>query len=407
MNLFIFNFKREIFSREAVSLITRKLTRFAPLMGILFLILLFPLVVLVLSGETVPVKTVIHRQQNSPREVFWGRAYTGVDRYYKILSLKIREPGIIVLGSSRVNQIRANFFKDSREFYNAAQTIERTEDLRAVLRRIPRRKEPRLLLLGLDHWTFNDHWAGYKIHKISKREQGEPFWPFVLLSKWREIYQDFFADKFSLNALLSAEKRRDAIGLSAFMSHRGYRNDGSYCYSDVGSDYEVSSPTHIEFKHEMGRIADGGNRFEYGEAVSARAVREVDQFLKECRARNIHVIGFLPPFAHVVYERLQEYGEKYDYMWKLEQSLKPLFEAYGFEFYDFSDLAGLGASDYETFDGFHITEKAYLRLCLAIAGESQRLASYIDVLLQKKRLDATRGDLTVFLFEETPEEVKK
>ncbi len=305
MNLSIFNFDHDLFSLKSAKIIRRKLICFVPFMLAFSLVLLFPLFVLVQSGEITSLKTVIHRQSESPQDVFFGRAYTGVDQYYKLLSLKLRKPRILSLGSSRTNQMRANFFKQRQDFYNASQTIERIEDLKFVLRKIPRGSEPDVLLLGLDHWVFNDNWAGNKkeLTQSNNRIHNEPFGLFVLLTKWREIYDDFFKKKFSLHDLLSEEKRRNAVGLSALISHRGYRNDGSYCYADVGSDYKVTSETHTEFKHEMGRIASGDNRFEYGDDVSVSALREVEGFLIECRARNIHVIAFLRRLSRMLFMR--------------------------------------------------------------------------------------------------------
>jgi hypothetical protein len=88
-------------------------------------------------------------------------------------------------------------------------------------------------------------------------------------------------------------------------------------------------------------------------------------------------------------------------MKKLFSTLKPLFDRKGYTLIDASDMANLGASDKEALDGFHGSEKSYLRLILKLASIDNKLK---DVLMPfpylEGKLKSAKGDLEVFPLQE-------
>ena len=90
-------------------------------------------------------------------------------------------------------------------------------------------------------------------------------------------------------------------------------------------------------------------------------------------------------------------GNKYGYLSEIVPSITPLFDQRGYTLFDFTDIESVGSSDIETIDGYHGSEKAYLRLFLLMLKGDQRLrqvAANIDYL--KHRLHTTTSNYSVF-----------
>ena len=132
------------------------------------------------------------------------------------------------------------------------------------------------------------------------------------------------------------------------------------------------------------------------DAPNEAALREIDALLDFCRERKIDVIGFLPPHAHAVWTAMEALGPKYDYIRKLEPALRTRFETRGFEFYDFSDFAMIGAPDTEAIDGYHGSERTYLRLLIARLERGSRLNSRANLPELRAALAASKTHTGLF-----------
>ena len=69
-----------------------------------------------------------------------------------------------------------------------------------------------------------------------------------------------------------------------------------------------------------------------------------------------------------------------------------VFSQYHFNFYDFSDIKILGASDQEFVDPQHGTDKLFLRLAIYMAERDPLLSKYFDLERLNKTLRETKGD---------------
>lgn len=343
------------------------------------------------SGELTPISKVIQAQKNSEKPVLLGLAYSNPDSYFKMESVLTRNPEIIALGPSRVMQFRSMFFKESGSFYNAGGVTERIEDYNYFLDKIPEGKEPKIIIVGFDHQYFNPN-----------RNNSEEILGFAAKPKFWGVWQtgitgllkDYIKRKFSLSDIFFRKQDVDKIGLNAIINNDGFLNDGSYHYSKFIKNPQ-SNPDY-QFKDTFERINNGVRRFQYSNEVSEKATVELEKFLQKAKERNIHIIGFLPPYAHAVYEKMMSMGDKYGYILKIKDSLDPAFKKYEFKFYDFSDINSIGSNDKETIDGFHGTEKAYLRLFLLMLEKDKTLKQVADKTYLEKMLENTKNDYYVF-----------
>lgn len=364
------------------------------------LVLLVPAVVLVATGEFTSVSHVIELQGKSEIPVLFGRAYSDPTAYYKLESVLSRRPDVLVLGTSRVLAVRSTFFRPDISFFNAGNGVTRLRHFRLFLQRIPRGAEPRLILLGLDQYLFNACFDQLLPDGMESAWASDDTGEGIFVSSWSKVYRDYWERKFLLSDLM-VETGERRIGLNAVVHANAFRSDGSYTWADYVADPWNPNNADYEFRNTFDRIHKGDRRFEYGEHVSEKALLELEALLRECSVRGIYVTAFLPPFAHAVFEKMRSMPMQYGYLRELEPSLRPIFTKSGFSLHDFSDLARLGASDKETIDGFHGSEKAYLRLFLEmIEADPQLKVLARDTTYLQARLDVAVNDHVVFRFDE-------
>jgi len=331
------------------------------------LIFLFPIVLVFLppflilkgSGENY---TDINPVIRNNADYLIGYAYN--ENNYKYLKwATINENNkyqIIALGSSRVLQFRDNMFKSS--FYNAGYTISKIGDFKKFLQSIPIEKYPKYLILGFDQWMFNENWdngigkdpnSNYWSNSFSKQPKFNTF---------SSIYKDLFKGKYGLSIIVNNSTK---IGLNAIVNDKGFRNDGSIYYGTqirklINND---NSANDFEFNDTYSRIKNGNRRFQYGEKVNQIAVDKLNQLLSFCKDNNINVIGFIPPFANSVYEKMNK-SNNYNYLNDLSKKLTPIFNEYGFEFYNYPSVKYCNSTDNENIDGFHGGEVVYCNILI-------------------------------------------
>src|SRR5574340_762986 len=243
--------------------------------------------VLWLAGESWPLTWVVRCQQRDPGVLFLRGSMGQAFQPYKLLAVQSRRPRVLVLGSSRVMEFRAEMF-GADSFYNAGGMIQGVDDLHAFVRQVGRDRLPRVILLGVDLWWFNSNlhvapsdmlsdparsWAAH-LNAIRKIAKAPDAWP----------------------ALLSAAlPPRRYIGLQASRSGSGFRADGSF-------SYRLPMPrSREEWKfvdHESPPIAERLRRaavqFPASEGLCAGRVTQFEDALRCLRDAGVLVIGFAP-----------------------------------------------------------------------------------------------------------------
>ncbi len=229
----------------------------------------------------------------SPKPAIMGIAFSSPVYHLSLSSVLAKKPDVLVLGSSRVAQIRATFFNDGVSVYTASPIIQQIPHFQEFLNDIPASSSPKVLIIGLDPKFFDPNYdpSAFGAVNISPllTEHAAPlseitgnWWP-----SWFSTYYYFFSGKFPLGELIHPND--SLVGIGAVVHGTGNRNDGSY--DDGDSLYQPA----IE-DSSLSDIDRDVYGFEYSNAVSQQALNELDSFLQECRSRNIYVIGYIPPF---------------------------------------------------------------------------------------------------------------
>lgn len=347
-----------------------------------------------LTGEFTPVAEVAAAQAANQQPIVYGRAYHDDFAAFKLLSTQLRRPTILVLGSSRTMQLRAELFATGTSFYNAGGGANSIFDLRTFLAALPDDGLPRLLVVGLDQDWFQPD-------RVDDLLQGRrPVTSFTptpiddryLLNTGRTVVADWLTGRLDLGRLLAGRDPltgAEAIGVSARMTGSGFRNDGS---RQLGQEISDPLPVPARFADTLQRIASGGERFEHSAVVAPAALAELEAFLDECAARHVSVVAFSPPYAPAIYAAMQASGH-YGYVTSLTAQLAQVFAARGLSYTDFSSGVLPGVSDEDYVDGFHGSEVVYTQLFVQLLETpGSPLAAYADEAALRARLAAPRGN---------------
>ncbi len=154
----------------------------------------------------------------------------------------------------------------------------------------------------------------------------------------------------------------------------GFRSDGSYQYGGIISN-KVIADKNFEDTHR--RIANGVSRFEYASEVDKTRLKKVIKLIELLEAKGIKVVVIAPPFAHEIYDTMDNSQNHKEFLQDFRMSIKQVCKQENVNFYDFSDVTWYGSNDNETIDGFHGSETSYAKLVLAMKNDSI-LGRYIN-----------------------------
>jgi hypothetical protein len=267
--------------------------------------------------------------------------------------------------------IKQEHFLPGTGFYNAATATQNFDSYLNFIGSLE--TSPRHILMNLDQWHFNRNYfeqpAVKKNAELYDYKNGYLYDPVMIL---RGLTKMLLEGKISP---LKKFKYPENVGLTAATYGEGFRKDGFYVWNRIieSEDYRTGAA----YNNSNSYITKGMVMFAFGngDEVYGESINEVEEILRLCKERGFMVTAFLPPFAPSVYRRLMESG-RYTYMSKIYPALLPLFEAYGFELFDFTDASDI-TDDTMTYDGYHADDRGNHRMLLSMKAQNSVLAGYI------------------------------
>jgi len=358
--------------------------------------MLIPYIILKMGKENFfNIDTIIDQKE----KYLIGYSYNESNyKYLKYKSLIERDNvEVLALGSSRVLQFRSEMFNTT--FYNAGFTIKNIYDFENILRIIPKNKMPKYLIIGIDQWMFNESWDDLKSNNFDKDSFISNNSNNIIngINCFKLVYNDILSKKLTTSNLMNSKFDYIPIGLNARVNATGIRNDGSMFYGKQIDDLLNKNSSAIDFNYEdtYFRINKGDKRFEYSNNINAKVVEILNIFLAYCKEQNIKVIGIIPPFADKVYTKMMT-SSNYKYLEKIFPTIKPIFEKYNFEVYQFNSMKDCNSNDNETIDGFHGGEKTYVGMLISILEEGSVLNNVCDLSQLKKDKDNSLNDYLMY-----------
>lgn len=364
----------------------KKLLVFVLPLSVLFI---FPSVVLIYGREYFSYKDVLQHQTKFPESLF-GFAYNGASFYpYKVALTDKVNPEVVALGTSKVMQIRKEFFKDETLFVNAGGAGKTLSDIESFVRGLPEDGATKVIILGLEE----DYFTAPHAPKEKRTEYILPLrFMITTILMSRRMYLDYINHKYSLHEVVERSQNSHNIGLSALLHNDGFRSDGSYQYSEAQKNPERISYLNAQVEEKREDMIRRQNSFKGATRYLDDNLETLRNILTTARDKNILVIGFIPPMPsalHSVYRHNQPSTS-------LTTRVAHIFDEAQMSFFDVSDIALFGGKGTEFVDTVHGTDVMYAKMLLYIMERSPLLARYIHKDALRKMIEEAQGDFLNF-----------
>lgn len=343
----------------------------------LILLVITPIVILYGTGENYHS---LSRTFNEKEKYLVGYAYNEINykamKWHALMSHSSPKQ-VWALGSSRVLQLRDSAF--TVPFYNAGYTVASISQYLPFLKSLPKERYPETIVLGVDQWMFNEHYD--MLVKSETSYWKESFQMLAGYDQFSKVYKDLWSGKYGFEVIQDqGDNGVHRIGLNAIVNGKGFRNDGTIDYGNQVEKLLMSDSTANDylFKNTLRDIQNRQQRWRGTNRIHKEAVNELQRFLSFCASNDIHVIGFLPPFAGKVYDEMVRSND-YPHVSRLYQKIFVHFTKYGFELWDMSDCRKFKSSDHEMIDGFHGSELTYLRMMKVMLENGSKLQNYSSI----------------------------
>lgn len=329
---------------------------------------------LVYVGELMPLQTVVD-YQTSDEPVMYRPRFGNRDTQFKSAMVNRLQPEIVTVGSSRVLQMRDGLLTEAPSaFYNAGAPAWTLDQLEEWLALVDDEALPDVLILGIDPPWFNSAYTGDEFKTYASDVE-------YTLDITRSFLQYLVQGRpFDLAQLLVREERRSGalgLGMRPIQDGHGFRNDGSEQYGDFLVAGWLWQPT--ERDRHIQWMRNGEEMYVFGDTISPDRLAQFERFIATLDERGVHVVGFLPPYTPSLYAEMIANGN-HRYIETLPATIESVMDQYDFDFLDFSDATQFGVTDEDFFDGWHGSERVYLRLFRAMAEALPDVfADYTDI----------------------------
>ncbi len=334
------------------------------------------------AGELTTYRDIAERQQETGE--IYGSAVNGSNDLYKLELIRVRRPDVVVLGSSRVQQIREEFFNSN--FVNAGASFRDMDSGERFVEEMYRIHTPKLVVIGVDFWWFNPLYQDETL--AQGRDAGGLTRDKILLPlEWfvtGELPIGAFARTIFGSGGDNEYTNQGNLGMRALQSSAGFRPDGSFQYAQ--RFFGLVTGIDPKFAETLARITGGDLIFEEGAQINRSRWERFRATVEFILAQGSEVILYTPPLAPPVLAAMSDGSRQYAYIEELQRELSAL----GVPYYDFLSPNQTTSQVCEYTDGIHPGDVASQRIVLEIAQRTV-LGEYLNEELVREKLDEYEG----------------
>jgi hypothetical protein len=340
-----------------------RLRAYLTVVGLLFVIMAVPVVSFIewagwRLGATVPL-SAIAREQQGPDKALWLGSFKDYAPY-KLERIKLVQPEVLSVGSSRCGQIRAEMFRPYKT-YNACLTAWPLEHVVDFIDRATRVARPRVVVVALDYFLFGDFLAeAWRKERTMDFRQG--------LDAHRRKLHDVidFARRthWNLDEFLASMERDQfepidhnrLLGTEATRGQFGFRSDGSI--------FVAPAYRRIAGEQLARGVENVTGAFPGGQHLSNRQFGYIEQLSRLAGDRGFTVVAVQFPIFKPAADFMDTSQSYWPYagLWRELRSEETAerFARLGIRFFDMS-RDPLNADPDNFFDPAHPTERGMLR----------------------------------------------
>ena len=351
----------------------QSLRKYLTIVGALFIASVVPLASLIewagwQLGATVPLSTIAREQQGSEKALWLGsfKDYAA----YKLERIKLVQPEVMSVGSSRCAQIRAQMFHPYKT-YNACLTAWPLEHVVDFIDRATRIAKPRVIIVALDYFLFGDFLAeAWRKERTMDFRQG-------LDSHRRKLHDVIdFANRthWKLDEFLASMERDQfepidhnrLLGTEATRGQFGFRGDGSI--------FVAPAYRRIATEQLAKAVENVTGAFPGAPHLSERQFAYVEQLSQLAKERGFTVIAIQFPIFKSAADFMDVNQSYWPYagLWRelrSEATAKRL-AGLGIRFFDMS-RDPVNADPDNFFDPAHPTERGVLRTIIELLDRNE------------------------------------
>lgn len=374
---------------------TRFIWRYLAIVAVLFVPLFVPLLAGLewagwRLGATVPLSTIAQRQQTN-HKLLWLGAFKDYAQY-KLERIKLVQPEILLVGSSRCGQARAEVFRPYKA-YNACLTAWPLDHVVDFINRATRESKPRVVILALDYFLFGDWLAqvwrkeramDYRQGIDSHRRKLHDVVDFAIRSNWDS---DVIKTALMTPQFEPIDDSR-LIGTEAIRGKFGFRDDGSMY---VFSGYRQSSAQTLA--HGAEYVTSSFPGAPHLSEVQFERLVWLTEIAKE---RNFTVVAIQFPFLKSATDFLDtdESYRTYSGLWRelRNEETAKRFTDLGIRFFDMSRDPG-NDDPANFFDPAHPSERGILKTIISLMDRTEfsELFPRIDKQALERDLQLSSG----------------
>ena len=324
-------------------------------------------------GATIPLSTIASEQSQTERVVWLGSFKDYAP--YKLERIKRVQPEVLLVGSSRCGQARAQMFRPYVA-YNACLTAWPLTHVVDFIDRATRVAKPRIVIVALDYFLFGDFLAeAWQKERTMDFSQG-------LDSHRRKLHDvaDFVirnnGDRDAILAAVTAPQTEPVdgnrlVGTEAIRGKFGFRQDGSVMvappYRRIADETLSRGPRYVT------------SSFPGAPQLSERQFGEIERLSRLAHERQFQVIAIQYPFLESAAAFLDTNESYWPYsgIWrdlKSEQTANR-FARLGISFFGMSRTQ-TSQDPNNFFDPAHPSERGMLKTYLALL-EKPDFAKYL------------------------------
>lgn len=327
-----------------------------------FLICLSPFLViyafLIAAKEHYTVDRVVEHQSSFGG--LYGTAIHNSEYAFKMEIFRRSQPRVIAIGSSRVLQVKGEFFKV--HFANMGRVLLDAQSADRIFDRITAIYKPDVMIIGVDFWWFSGNYTAPDRGVADRGGWVDPSNVLKVLG-WLRNGQLTVGQIFD-----TLDRSYSDIGAMAVLRRDGFDRFGARVRTSLATG--KTPAVDREFRLSLTSLQVGRGNFPHGPKFDEGKWKILEDALVKIREAGIDVVVFLPPVAPaVLQEMMKEPG--LNYVQELRARIARL-PVPGFDF------TGFKASECQFYDGVHAGVSVYARIMQKMAAAHPFLAEMIN-----------------------------
>lgn len=294
----------------------------------------------------------------------YGTAIHNSEHAFKMEIYKRSKAQIVALGSSRVLQIRGEFFRIP--FANLGRALLSAQQTESVLREIVNIRKPGLVIIGVDFWWFSKDYEPPDRGTLDSGGWVEPSNVIKVLHWFRD--GKLTTSKF-YDVLRNPQKN---VGALAVLNDDGFDRFGARVRTSLANG-KTPAPDR-QFHLSLTALRTGQGNFPHAVKFDEKRWQSFVDALQFLKRQGISVIVMLPPIAAPVMKIMtQTPGLQYVDTLRFRLRKLPVPS------YDFTDARSAGIPNCEFYDAVHGGAIAYARLMRSMAKTDRKLSAALEL----------------------------